>query len=190
MAVPLNLTNTNAATTGMTPPRYLFPLKKLRSFLIISKARIFIKATIAAPPHVGEIEESNTQKAPTLGTPWVGPSRYREEAFPFILRLAMIGRAASSAGTLCLSPYGVPYGSKPQLVCFVLHVGSPTKALTQSSRHNVSLDALPGPPPFCPAGWYKRPCSGPACRWHRLCNSSRCRSSPRTASSAHRRCRP
>ena len=37
--------------------------------------------------------------------------------------------------------YGVPYGSKPQLVCFVLHVGSPTKALTQSSRHNASLDA-------------------------------------------------
>ena len=31
---------------------------------------------------------------------------------------------------------------------------------------------------------------GPACRWHRLCSSSRCRSSPRTASSAHRRCRP
>ena len=55
------------------------------------------------------------------------------------------------AGTQCLSrlqrthgvfrAYGVPYGSKPQLVCFVLHVGSPTKALTQSSRHNASLDA-------------------------------------------------
>ena len=71
--------------------------------------------------------------------------------------------------------YGVPYGSKPQLVCFVLHVGSPTKALTQSSRHNVSLRSGP-------AGWCKRPCSGPACRWHRLCNSSRCRSSPQTAS--------
>ena len=67
---------------------------------------------------------------------------------------AYSGRTASfapTAGTQCLSrlqrthgvfrAYGVPYGSKPQLVCFVLHVGSPTKALTQSSRHNASLDA-------------------------------------------------
>ena len=71
--------------------------------------------------------------------------------------------------------YGVPYGSKPQLVCFVLHVGSPTKALTQSSPCNVSQRSGP-------AGSYKRPCSGPAYRWHRLCNSSRCQSSPQTAS--------
>ncbi len=50
-------------------------------------------------------------------------------------RLSRLRRASASLA------YGVPYGSKPQLVCFVLHVGSPTKALTQSSRHNASLDA-------------------------------------------------
>ena len=51
-------------------------------------------------------------------------------------RLSRLRRAQSAS-----LAYGVPYGSKPQLVCFVLHVGSPTKALTQSSRHNASLDA-------------------------------------------------
>ncbi len=60
---------------------------------------------------------------------------------------------------------------------FILSVG-----LSQSLRCNVLRL-------HCPAGWCKRPCSGPACRWHRLCNSSRCRPSPRTASSAHRHCR-
>ena len=50
-----------------------------------------------------------------------------------------------------------------------------TKALSQWSPCNVSQRSGP-------AGSCKRPCSGPAYRWHRLCNSSRCRSSPRTAS--------
>ena len=47
--------------------------------------------------------------------------------------------------------------------------------ITQSSLCSASLRSGP-------AGSCKRPCSGPACQWHRLCNSSRCRSSPRTAS--------
>ena len=104
--------------------------------------------------------------------------------------------------------YGVPYKSKMRDGCFPLHRGStkepsPGKTpgagpflfigkmpsllfchvgLSQSLRCNVLRL-------HCPAGWCKRPCSGPACRWHRLCNSSRCQPSPRTASSAHRHCR-
>ena len=104
--------------------------------------------------------------------------------------------------------YGVPYKSKMRDGCFPLHRGStkepsPGKTpgagpflfigkmpsllfchvgLSQSLRCNVLRL-------HCPAGSCKRPCSGPACRSHRLCNSSHCRSSPRTASSAHRQCR-
>ena len=66
-------------------------------------------------------------------------------------------------------------GKMPSLL--FCHVG-----LSQSLRCNVLRL-------HCPAGSCKRPCSGPACRWHRLCNSSRCQPSPRTASSAHRHCR-
>ena len=66
-------------------------------------------------------------------------------------------------------------GKMPSLL--FCHVG-----LSQSLRCNVLRL-------HCPAGSCKRPCSGPACRSHTLCNSSRCRPSPRTASSAHRHCR-
>ena len=59
-------------------------------------------------------------------------------------------------------------GKMPSLL--FCHVG-----LSQSLRCNVLRL-------HCPAGWCKRPCSGPACRWHRLCSSSRCQSSPQTAS--------
>ena len=125
------------------------------------------------------------------------------------------GRAASLADlrsgcgrTASLSPTAFPTKVNCYSSCFPLHRGSskgpsPGKTpgvgpflfigkmpsllfchvgLSQSLRCNVLRL-------HCPAGSCKRPCSGPACRWHRLCNSSRCRPSPRTASSAHRHCR-
>ena len=104
--------------------------------------------------------------------------------------------------------YGVPYKSKMRDGCFPLHRGS-TKEPSPGKTPGVGPFLFIGKMPsllfchvglsqslrcnvlrlHCPAGSCKRPCSGPACRSHTLCNSSRCRPSPRTASSAHRHCR-
>ena len=125
------------------------------------------------PLHRGSTKEPSPGK-----TPGAGPSLFIEKIPSLLfcyLRLHNRTRSVSLA-------YGVSYASKPQSACFALHVESSTKVLTQSLRCNVLRL-------HCPAGSCKRPCSGPACRSHRLCSSSHCRSLQHTGSSAHRRCR-
>ena len=150
------------------------------------QAKIFIQAKITVPPHVRNRRIKHS-KSLTLGIPRVRDLLFIRKKTSLFFRCLVHDyaivtvqwthsvfsrlRRAHSA----FRAYGVPYGSKPQRVCFLLHIGSPKETLSQSSRYNVSQRSGP-------AGWCKRPCSGPACRWHRLCSSSRCRSSPRTAS--------
>ena len=73
-------------------------------------------------------------KEPSPGSfPRAGPSLFIEK-IPSLLFCYL--RLHNRTHSVFLA-YGVCYASKPQSVCFALHVGSSTKALTQSSLHSA-----------------------------------------------------
>ena len=112
------------------------------------QAKIFIQAKITVPPHVRNRRIKHS-KSLTLGIPRVRDLLFIRKKTSLFFRCLVHDyaivtvqwthsvfsrlRRAHSA----FRAYGVPYGSKPQRVCFLLHIGSPTETLSQSSRHNA-----------------------------------------------------
>ena len=118
------------------------------------QAKIFIQAKITVPPHVRNRRIKHS-KALTLGIPRVRALLFIRKKTSLFFRClvhdyaivtvqwthsvfrAYGGHTVPSADLRSGHAYGGNHGSKPESVCFVLHVGSPTKALTQSSRHHA-----------------------------------------------------
>ena len=112
------------------------------------QAKIFIQAKITVPPHVRNRRIKHS-KSLTLGIPRVRDLLFIRKKTSLFFRCLVHDyaivtvqwthsvfsrlRRAHSA----FRAYGVPYGSKPQRVCFLLHIGSPKETLSQSSRHNA-----------------------------------------------------
>ena len=109
------------------------------------QAKIFIQAKITVPPHVRNRRIKHS-KALTLGIPRVRALLFIRKKTSLFFRCLVHDyaivtvqwthsvfsrlRRAHSA----FRAYGVPYGSKPQRVCFLLHIGSPKETLSQPLR--------------------------------------------------------
>ena len=112
------------------------------------QAKIFIQAKITVPPHVRNRRIKHS-KALTLGIPRVRALLFIRKKTSLFFRCLVHDyaivtvqwthsvfsrlRRAHSA----FRAYGVPYESKRRGVCFPLHRGNPTEAISQSLLHSV-----------------------------------------------------